>query len=163
MHDDVETKVAILEITAECAVTDLRKDGSGEVDTDYALDFPHQVGANSEPSDLAAYGRVIRLVKIVSAAQPHIRIEPVIVSRDSLAEALVQSKRKLIRDSRLRRINYAVDSVPAGDAPRHERIYACLQNGLFLYNKILDPLSHIFFNVPGQRTDWNFWFTLVAV
>jgi len=40
VHDDVETKVAILEITAECPVTDLRKDGSGEADTDDALDLP---------------------------------------------------------------------------------------------------------------------------
>ena len=33
-----------------------------------------------------------------------------------MAQALVQAKRKLIGDSRLRRINYCVDSVPAGES-----------------------------------------------
>ena len=79
MHDHVETKLAILEVAAKCPITDLSEDGMGKVDTDYALDLPHQVRAYSESSDLATYGGVICLIKIVSGTQSDIGIEPVIV------------------------------------------------------------------------------------
>jgi hypothetical protein len=48
-----------------------------------------------------------------------------------LAQALVQANRELIRDPRLCLINYYIDSVPAGDAARHERIYACAELSFF--------------------------------
>src|SRR4029077_10648655 len=78
--DNVETKIVFLEVTGKCPITNLSKDGTGEVDTEHALDLPHQVSTNSESSDLATHGGVIRFVKIVSATQSDIGIEPVIIS-----------------------------------------------------------------------------------
>ena len=80
VHDGVEKEPVFLVVSAECPVTDLSEDVTGEVDTNDGFDLPHQVGANSEPADLAADGSVKRLVKIVSATQTKIGIEPVIGS-----------------------------------------------------------------------------------
>src|SRR5438445_5236651 len=80
VHDGVEKEPVLLVVSAECPVTDLSEDVTGEVDTNDGFDLPHQVGANSEPSDLASHGSVKRLVKIVSATQSNIGIEPVIGS-----------------------------------------------------------------------------------
>ncbi len=79
VHDDIEFKVVVLKVAAECPITNFSKDGTGDIDTEHAFNLPHQVEADAEPSDLATYGGVIRLVKIVTGAQSDIRIEPVIV------------------------------------------------------------------------------------
>jgi hypothetical protein len=39
--DNVETKIVFLEVTGKCPITNLSKDGTGEVDTEHALDLPH--------------------------------------------------------------------------------------------------------------------------
>src|SRR5712691_11238149 len=79
VHDGVKEKAVVLVVYAECPVTDLGEDGTGEVDTDYALDLPHQVGTNSEASDFTAHSSVVRLVKVVAATQADIGIEKIIV------------------------------------------------------------------------------------
>src|SRR5215471_15239392 len=79
MQDSVETEIVLLKVTTESPITDFSKDAPGPVKPEYALDFPHQVHTNSEASNLAPDGRVIGLVEIVTGAQPHIRIEPIIV------------------------------------------------------------------------------------
>ena len=82
MQHCVENEIIVLEVGAKGAVTDLSENVTGQVNTEHGLDFPHQVSADAESSDLAAYGRVERFVKIVTAAQPKIGIEPVILPRD---------------------------------------------------------------------------------
>jgi hypothetical protein len=163
VHNGVEKKAVVLVVSAECPVTELRKDVTGEVDTDYALDLPHQVGADSEASYLAADGSVKRLVKVVSATQSNIGIEPVIGSRDRSVQSLVQANCKLIRDPRLCLINYSVDSGSAVEAHRHERIYACPQLSFFYLDKMLDSLGNLFSDAPAQWTDWNVWSAFVAL
>ena len=54
VSDRVEKKSVILVIDAECPITDLSENATGEVDPDHALDLPHQVGTDVETSDLAA-------------------------------------------------------------------------------------------------------------
>ena len=44
-----------------------------------------------------------------------------------------------------------------------QRIYACPQSCFFRPDKILNNLGNISSNVSGQQTDWNVWFTLVAL
>src|SRR5438093_5894232 len=131
VHYGIEKEPVILVVSAECPVTNLSEDVTGEVNTNDSFDLPHQVGANSEPSDLAADGGIKRFVKVVSATQSNIGIEPVIGSRKSLVQPFVQANCKLIRDPRLCLINYSVDSGPAVEAPLHECIYACLQLSFF--------------------------------
>ena len=41
MHDGVEKEAVVLVVNGECPVTDLSKDVTGEVDTDYPFDLPH--------------------------------------------------------------------------------------------------------------------------
>ena len=94
VQDHVENEIIVLEVGAKGAITDLSEDTMGKVDADYTLDLPHQVRTDSESSDLATYGRVNRFIKIISATQPHIRIEPVIVSCDSLAQLPVEGRRQ---------------------------------------------------------------------
>ena len=79
VHNSFETEIVLLEVTTERPVTDLSKHGTSQVNANHGLDFPHQVGANSEPPNFATYSGVIRLVKIVAATQPDIGIEPEIV------------------------------------------------------------------------------------
>jgi hypothetical protein len=79
VQDHVENEIIVLEVGAKGAITDLGEDTMGKVDTDYTLDFPHQVSADAESPDLAAYCRVNRFIKIISGTKPNIRIEPVIV------------------------------------------------------------------------------------
>src|SRR5947207_12990531 len=117
VHNSFETEIVFLEVTAESPVTDLSEDGSGEVDTKSGLDFPHQVGANSEPPNLATYGGVIRLVKIVTGAQSDIRIEPVIVLRDGAVQLPVEDRGELVRDLHLGRVDYSIDCrAPSGSS-----------------------------------------------
>ena len=162
VQDHVENEILVLEVGAKGPITDLSKDGTGEVDTDYALDLPHQVRTDSKSSDLAAYGRVNRFIKIISATQSHIRIEPVIVSRDSLAQALVQAKCQLLAISRLGRINGSSTACPASDAPRLSASIRARKAASFSWIKCSNPLRNVFFNAPSQRTDRNVWSTLVA-
>src|SRR5215208_780263 len=54
VHNSFETEIVFLEVTAESPVTNLSKDGTSQVNANHGLDLPHQVGANSEPSDFAA-------------------------------------------------------------------------------------------------------------
>src|SRR5204863_4121877 len=103
VHYGIKTKAVVLVIAAECPVTNFGKDRTGEIDTEHALDLPHQVGANAEPADFATNCRVERFVKIVPATQPKIGIEPVILSRDTLMQLCLQRVRKMVRDLRLGR------------------------------------------------------------
>src|SRR4029077_7909269 len=148
VQDHVENEIIVLEVGAKGAITDLSEDAMGKVDTDYTLDLPHQVRTDSESSDLAAYGRVNRFIKIISATQPHIRIEPVIVSRDSLAQLRVQGGCQLVRDLRLGRTNDSSDCRPAGSTPEPQRIYAHSQSRFFRLDKVLNHLRDVFFNAP---------------
>jgi hypothetical protein len=79
MCHDVELKVVLLEVTAECPITDFGKDAPSPVEPNYALDLPHQVG-NDASADLAANSGVERPVKVVSEPQTTIAIEPVILA-----------------------------------------------------------------------------------
>src|SRR5438132_2016984 len=121
VSDRIEKKSVILVVDAECPITDLSENATGEVDPDHALDLPHQVGTDIEPSDLAANGRVKHFIKVVAATESDVWIEPVLVFRESLVQRLIQAKCELIGDPRLCRTNYSIDSGPASDAPRHER------------------------------------------
>src|SRR5205807_566911 len=105
----VEEKATVFVIDAQCPITDLSENVTGQVNTDHGLDFPHQVSADTEPADLAAYGRVEHFVEIVSAAQPKIGIEPVILPRDRLTQLRVENTGKLIRDLGLGRVNCTGD------------------------------------------------------
>ena len=80
MRDSVEKKPVVVVVNTERPVTNFRKDAMGEVNTDYAFDLPHQVGSDSEPTDLASDSGIEGFVKIVASAQPDIGIEPEIVS-----------------------------------------------------------------------------------
>ena len=80
MRYDVEKKAVVLVVSAECPVTNFGEDGTREINTDYALDLPHEIRADSEASDLAANCSVKGLVEIVATAQSNVRIEPVILS-----------------------------------------------------------------------------------
>ena len=79
VSDGVEEKAVILVVDAERSITDLSEDAMGEVDTEDALDLPHQVGTDAEPSDLASHGSVKHFVEIVAATQSDVGIKPVIV------------------------------------------------------------------------------------
>src|SRR5438094_7932986 len=131
MHDSIEKQAVILVVSAECPVTNFGKDGTGEVDTDYAFDLPHQVGADSETTDLAADRRVKRLVKIVSATQSDIGIEPEIISRNTSVELRLQGKRKVVCDLRLGRVNYPLNRGAASLTFEVECIYAHTQSVQF--------------------------------
>src|SRR4029077_5749203 len=131
VQDHVENEIIVPEVGAKGAITDLSEDAMGKVDTDYTLDLPHQVRTDSESSDLAAYGRVNRFIKIISATQPHIRIEPVIVSRDSLAQLRVENTGKLIRDLGFGRVNCTGDCRATSGPSEMEGIYAYPQSRFF--------------------------------
>src|SRR5215216_4012253 len=92
VHDSVEKEPIVLVVNAECPVTNFREDRSGKVDANGGLDLPHQVGANSEPSNFATHSRVKCLVKIVAGAQSDIGIEPEIISRDAAVELSVEHR-----------------------------------------------------------------------
>src|SRR4030095_3636119 len=115
-----------------------------------------------EPSDLAAYGGVIRLVKIVTGAQSDIGIEPVIVSRESLAQLRVQRRGKLIRDLCLCRVNGASHRGATCPPSEGKRIYSCPQSVKCQVDKILYHSGNFLPNTPAQRTDWNVWVTFVV-
>src|SRR5215469_5119054 len=108
----------------KCPVTDLGKNVMGEVDADYALDLPHQIGDNAKTSDLTSQGSVVRFVEIVAAIQPDIGIEKIIVSRDSLAQLVVQDTCELVRDLGLGSANDSTDCGAAGFACEVKGIYA---------------------------------------
>src|SRR5437764_86179 len=76
--DRIEKKAVVLVVDAQCPITDLSEDAMRDVDTNDALDLPHQIGAGSEPSNLAPHGGVKYFVKIVAATQSDVGIEPVI-------------------------------------------------------------------------------------
>src|SRR5207248_9324148 len=86
----VEEKATVFVIDAQCPITDLSENVTGQVNTDHGLDFPHQVSDDIEPADLAAYGRVERFLKIVTSAQPKIRIEQLILPLHRLAQLGVE-------------------------------------------------------------------------
>src|SRR4029077_4053205 len=157
VQDHVENEIIVLEVGAKGAITDLSEDAMGKVDTDYTLDLPHQVRTDSESSDPPAHGRVNRFIKIISATQPHIRIEPVIVSRDSLAQLRVEGRRQLPRDVRLGRANDSIDCRATSLTCEMESIYSGPQSRFFHPDKILNHLGNILSNVTAQRTDWNVW------
>src|SRR5215211_1204645 len=163
VHHCVEQKATVLVVSAERPVTNFREDGSGEVDTERRLDLPHQVGANSEPSNFATHGGVIRLVKIVTSAQSDIRIEPRIVSRDATVQLPVENRRELVRDLHLGRVNHPIDCRASSGSSQVKRINSYSQSRLFRFDKTLDNLSDFFANAPAQRADWNAWFVLKAI
>src|SRR5215472_4705215 len=90
VQDYIESKVIVLEVGGESAITDLAKNVPGDVDTQHALDLPHQVRTYTEASDFAAHGGVERFIKVVAGMQPKIRIEPAIISGDCLPKFPVQ-------------------------------------------------------------------------
>ena len=162
MHDSIEKEAVIIVVSAECPVTNFGEDGTGEVDTDYAFDLPHQVGADSETTDLAADRRVKRLVKIVSATQSDIGIEPEIISRNTSVELRLQGKRKVVCNSGFGSINDSIDRGPASLTFEMERIYARTESVQFQVDVIFNDLGNFFSNAAAQRTDWNIWVTFVV-
>src|SRR5207247_9540894 len=77
MSDRVEKKAVIIVVDAECPITNLSEDVTGEIDTDYALNLPHQIGTDVKTSDFAAHGRVKHFIKVVASTQSEVRIKPV--------------------------------------------------------------------------------------
>src|SRR5262245_4138221 len=149
VQDHVEKKAVILVINAQCPITDLGKNVMVEVDADYALDLPHQIGANAKTSDLAPQGSVVRPVEIVAAIQSYIGIEEVIVSRDSLVELRVQGSRELVGNLRLDRANDSTDRGATSVTHQVERIYARLQSDDFNVDKILNNLGNVLWNMSA--------------
>src|SRR5262249_41071641 len=138
MEDHVESKVIVVEVGGESAVTDLGKNVPREIDTQHTLNLPHQVSAYPESSDLAAHGGVKRLVKVVAGMQSDIGIEPAIISRDCLPQLPVQDKRELVCNPDFGRTNDSTDRGATSLTFEVERIYACAQSNFFRLHEILN-------------------------
>src|SRR5215831_11275530 len=138
MEDNVEGKLIVLEVGGESAITDLGKNVPGDVDTEHALDLPHQIRAYPESSHLAAHGGVKRFVKVVAGMQSDIGIEPAIISRDCLPQLPVQGKRELICDLRLGCADDSMHGRPTSSPSQLKRIYPCPQSYFFRLHKIVN-------------------------
>src|SRR5262245_7123121 len=156
----VELKVVVLEVTAECPVTDFGKDAPGPVEPNYALDLPHQVG-NDASADLPTHGGVERLIKVVSKPQPTIAIEPVILPRNGSIQFILQHNRKVVCNLRLGCVNDSSHRSPASLTLEMERVYARTQSIEFHVDEIFNDPSNLLWNAAAQWTDGNIWVPLV--
>src|SRR5262245_33609961 len=120
----VEFQSAVLVLNAECPVTDLSENLSGQVHTEHGFHFPHQIGTDTESSDLAANCCVICFVKVVAKTQPDVGIKPVIVPRDTCVQLRVEDECELVGDFCLGCRNDPVDRGTTCLAHQMQRIYA---------------------------------------
>src|SRR5215469_880061 len=146
MEDYVESKVIVLEVSGENAITDLGKHIPIEIDTQHTLNLPHQIRTYPESSDLAAHGGVKRLVKVVAGMQSDIGIEPAIISRDRLAQLSVQCDHELVRDVHLSCTDGSTNSSTTSLPSQVKRIYPCPQSCFFRLHKIVNDPGDILFN-----------------
>src|SRR5207247_2163076 len=125
MCNGIEKKPVIVVVSGERPITNFRKYATGEVNTDYAFDLPHQIGAGSEPADLAAHGGIERFVEIVAGTQSDIGSEPVIVSRKRFAELRVQGGREIPCDPLHGRANNSIHRGTTSVPAQVQGIYPC--------------------------------------
>src|SRR5215469_10065644 len=163
MEDYVESKVIVLEVSGENAITDLGKHIPIEIDTQHTLNLPHQIRTYPESSDLAAHGGVKRLVKVVAGMQSDIGIEPAIISRDCLPQLPVQDTVEIPRNLRLGCADDSIDCSTASLPSQVKRIYPCPQSYFFRLDEVLSHPGDILFNATTQWADRNARFTFVPM